>query len=238
MTTERSMAKAEPQPHCFPTLGDASTAADEAVCFQRFDFARGQTTRSPEAEKAEMQAQLARLQAEAEAREQAAYDRGHADGEAAGRDAGRQEIVPVLDRFRQSVSRVAKLRKEIYHNVEQETLALALAIAGRILGQEVTVNPEVVGNAVRSALTKVVSRERIKIRINTLDLQYLQNNLIQFADQVDDIENVVFEADDSITQGGCLIETNFGDIDAKIESQLKAVENSLKDAVQQSPHRS
>ncbi len=45
---------------------------------------------------------------------------------------------------------------------------------------------------------------------------------------VEGFEGVIFEGDESITNGGCFIETNFGDIDARIEKQLHAVEEAFK----------
>jgi flagellar biosynthesis/type III secretory pathway protein FliH len=35
------------------------------------------------------------------------------------------------------------------------------------------------------------------------------------------------EPDEKITQGGCLLETNAGEIDARLETKLKELENML-----------
>ena len=40
--------------------------------------------------------------------------------------------------------------------------------------------------------------------------------------------NISFEADETILTGGCLIETNSGDIDARIDKQIEAVDEAFK----------
>ena len=46
-------------------------------------------------------------------------------------------------------------------------------------------------------------------------------------DLPEDLENVIAE-DTSIADGGCVIETDLGDIDARIEKQLQAVKEVLR----------
>jgi flagellar assembly protein FliH len=44
----------------------------------------------------------------------------------------------------------------------------------------------------------------------------------------DGIRSILFEEDDSIQPGGCLIETNQGDIDARLESQVRVIEGDIR----------
>ncbi len=186
----------------------------------------------------DIEARLAQLEAEAGRREQDAYAKGFQEGQAAGYKEGSQQLAPVLERLRLSISEVEKFRKALYHNAEQETVALALAVASKIVGHEIEAHGDTILHTVHQALQKVVDRERIRIKLNPADLPTVRNNLREFSAEVEDLENISFEADERITSGGCVIETNFGDIDAKIESQMEAVTRTLRLAVSRSPHRS
>ena len=222
--------------HTFPPLAAENDRPPSSDGFRRYECVDGRVV-AADATGNDLTARIARMEVEAAQREEAAYAKGFRQGESAGRKAGLQEVSPVLERFRMSISQVEKFRKAIYHNAEQESVALALAVAAKIVGYEVSVNGEVILHTVRQALNKVVDHERIRIKLNPSDLTMLQNHLLLLNDQAQDLERIAFEADERITSGGCLIETNFGDIDAKIESQLKTVEQALRLAVDQSPQR-
>ncbi|MBW2170284.1 MAG: hypothetical protein JRG69_13695, partial [Deltaproteobacteria bacterium] len=101
-----------------------------------------------------------------------------------------------------------------------------------IVGYEVATNKEVILRVVKEALKKVVDHERIKIRISPSDLQVCKNAKFQFSDLIDNIESITFEEDDTILDGGCVIETDSGDIDARIEKQLQVVEETFKSELQ------
>lgn len=222
--------------HSFPSFGRGDGSAPAAAGgFRRYACVDGGVV--PAEDDTDPRARLERMAADAERREREAQARGYAEGEAAGRRAGAEALTPVLERFRQSISQVEKFRRQIYHNAEQEAVALALALATKIVGYEVRANSEVVLHTVRRAMQKVVDHERIRIRLNPADLQTVQNHLVQFGSLTEDLEQVTFEADERITSGGCRVETNFGDIDARIESQLEAVERTLRLGLEQSPHR-
>ena len=75
---------------------------------------------------------------------------------------------------------------------------------------------------------KMDSANAAKIRISPSDLQVLKNARTELSDLVDNIQGVTFEEDETILHGGCIIETTSGDIDARVEKQLEAVEEALK----------
>ncbi len=49
---------------------------------------------------------------------------------------------------------------------------------------------------------------------------------------IENIDHVTLEAAENIQSGGCIIETDLGEIDARIEKQLQAVEESFRTAVE------
>ncbi len=113
---------------------------------------------------------------------------------------------------------------------------LALAIAKTVVCHEIHTNRSVVVNVIREALKNVVDLEHVKIRINPVDLALINGKEDQLLNPDGEIEKISFEEDDTIQRGGCVIETNFGDIDARIERQLRVVEETLKIELEQSAH--
>ncbi|OQY15725.1 MAG: hypothetical protein B6I32_05950 [Desulfobacterium sp. 4572_20] len=153
-----------------------------------------------------------------------AYAQGFTEGEKAGIDSERKNLKSALDTLGQVVQQLVEIRNEIYRYSEKEVVSLAMGIATKIIRHEVTINKNVILNVLKQALKKTVDYDKIKIRVNPSDLQFLKTQNHQFSHLIDNMESIAFEEDEAILTGGCLIETNSGDIDARIDKQLEAVE--------------
>jgi flagellar assembly protein FliH len=106
---------------------------------------------------------------------------------------------------------------------ERRSVDLALAVARKIVDREVDVNKEAVMNVVRKALEKAAENENIRVRVNPADLNYLGERKLDLAGCVDNLETVHLVADDSMSCGGCLVETTMGEVDARIDRQFQSI---------------
>lgn len=208
--------------HNFPDLPDDDSVvrggdAPETAGFRRMDAAAEAGTQ-----------EVDKLRQTAALEKQQARDAGLAEGFENGKQAVAAELEGVLQRMRQAYMDIEKYRKQLYRKAEEETVALALAVARKIIGQEISVDRQIVLNVVKGALDKVVDHERVKIRINPQDLETLQTALFEFLPHVESLENIHFEADAGLTAGGCVVETNFGNIDARMENQLDQIETAFE----------
>ncbi len=157
-----------------------------------------------------------------------AYNEGFMKGEKAGKESERERLRSVFDTFGTAITELGKLRETLNLDAERGAVELALAIAEKIIFHEVSVNKEILLGILKGALEKVIDPEKIKIRINKLDLQYINESGYQISGLTDDPKGAIMEGDDTISRGGCVIETGFGSIDARIESQLQMVGDLLK----------
>jgi flagellar assembly protein FliH len=164
--------------------------------------------------------------------EEEAYVQGFTKGEKDGIESGKKKLEPVLKTFREALLELENVRKEIYLNAEKDIVQLILAITRKIVCHEVVTNKEVVFKIVKEAIKKVVDHEEIKIRVSPSDLQLLKDARAEFSSIADNLQGITFEEDESILHGGCVIETISGDIDARVEKQLEAVEDALKSELQ------
>jgi flagellar assembly protein FliH len=156
------------------------------------------------------------------------YAQGFAEGEKVGIDSERKNLKSALDTLGQVVQQLDEIRNEIYRYSEKEVVSLAMSIATKIVRNEVTINKNVILNVLKQALKKIVDYDNIKVRVNPSDLQFLKTQNHQFSHLIDTMKSIAFEEDETILTGGCLIETNSGDIDARIDKQLEAVEEAFK----------
>jgi flagellar assembly protein FliH len=152
--------------------------------------------------------------------EEDARKRGDERGYEEGKRAGQAELDPVIVAFREVAQSIREQRQDFLERAEPELVRLAMSIAERIVHTEVTTNPKVVLENVRSALTRIISREVVTLRLNPADHDIIR----QHRDAIhasSDVEHLRIVEDQRVDRGGVMIETEAGTIDAKVATQLK-----------------
>ncbi len=163
--------------------------------------------------------------------EKDSYERGISEGIRTGEDHVRKESRNSLESIQNQLKEVASLRKSIMEKAEKDVLMLALSIAEKIIHQEVTSHQDTVQNILKAAMRNILDRDNIKVRLHPQDFQYMMVNKEDFLLGFDGIKNIVFEEDGGIIRGGAIIETQFGEVDARIDRQFTEVKNLLLSSI-------
>lgn len=159
--------------------------------------------------------------------EKAAYETGFHQGEKAGMELAEKKIEAVMRRYGDAIAEIGNLRATLYSQVEQDAVKLAVAVARKIVHREILADPEITQTMVRVALSRAAARSPIAIRLNPVDHRYLLDHKSEWLGIADGGMQVDLVADKSIGRGGCLIETECGNIDARIEEEFREVERSF-----------
>lgn len=169
--------------------------------------------------------------AQSEAAEQAstaALEKRQRDEAAALRQAEiNSEAARLTDSLRMQVSQtlsdLSTLRTTIAAHAERELIRLAIEIAKKIVHREVTTDKEVVLTLGRMALSRLQNRTVARVHLHPDDFTYVDANL----ERLESRHSLELISDPSIQSGGCLVETEMGDVDARIEQQFAEIERAL-----------
>ena len=166
--------------------------------------------------------------------ERQAYQKGFAEGEKTGVESCARRIESVLEGLHHALIQVQNLRQEMYHAIEKEVVELALAIARKVVCQEVATNKDLVVGVAKEALSRVKVPGQVTVKLNPSDFQVIngtKSHLEHFKNQIDSIS---FESEETIPSGGCVIETAMGKIDARLEKQFEVLEEVFQTELQKS----
>ena len=110
---------------------------------------------------------------------------------------------------------------------EQDIIDLVLLIARKVV-KVITENQRniIISNVVQ-ALRKVKGRGNVIIRVNMADLKLTTEHTKDFIERMEGVKSIQVAEDSTVSQGGCIIETDFGEIDARISSQLTELESKI-----------
>lgn len=132
----------------------------------------------------------------------------------------RQKVRALLSSF--------EAQQKAYHqSLEQSTMKFGLAVAEIIIKREVSLDKELVLQQVREALKRIVGVERIKLRVNPQDESIVKESRTAVTEDFDSVREIVIEIDETIEPGGCILESDSGNVDARLSTQLKKIEESL-----------
>jgi flagellar assembly protein FliH len=163
----------------------------------------------------EHQAHLAALEREA-------FAKGYAQGERAGIEAGGKRAEAMLRRVAHTLTELGSLRETLIQQTERQMVQLALTIARRIVYREVSLDPELIAAMAHVALKKLATTSPATIRLNPEDYTVVAGDGDRWAGMP---VNVV--PDPAIARGGCLVESEFGRIDASIDRQFQEMTRAL-----------
>ncbi|MDR2092928.1 MAG: flagellar assembly protein FliH [Azoarcus sp.] len=161
-------------------------------------------------------------------------DTGHADGLRIGREEGREEgreagyregkaeAEAEAAQLREMIAQMNTALGQIDAEVAEELLSLAIELARKVLQHSLAVEPEAVLSAVRAALQHL-PESRAKIHMHPADAALARKHL---DDMLDQGGHLIIE-DDSVSRGGCRVETPGAQIDATMETRWRRVLDSL-----------
>jgi flagellar assembly protein FliH len=156
-----------------------------------------------------------------------AEDEGRAAGREAGFVEGKAEVERLVERTQTILQRAQDKRAEILEETEQEIVSLVLLISRKVIKVISESQRNVVIQNVVQALRKVKGRGNIIIRVNIADIKISSEHTKDFINKVEGAKSIQIVEDTSVDEGGCIIETDFGEIDARIASQLAELESKI-----------
>ena len=172
---------------------------------------------------------------------QAGYEAGRAAGYEDGRQEGRAEIIAATqDGYQQAVedfnAQLAQLLDVTDQRLEQWKLqtedrlaTVAIEIARRALAREMELHPEAVLDMARQALGEVQEATRYRIRVSPSALGLVNEQREALERGLMAHQTLEIVSDPEIEQG-CIVESDAGVVDARIETYLQRIEDQLEDA--------
>ena len=160
--------------------------------------------------------------------ESEAYAKGFLKGEQDGKAAAGNRIQQAVDALTRAAEDLMRLQQTLSENSEARLVELALAIGRKVVGYEIVSNREVVVNVAREALKSVGNLQEVTLKLNPQDLSFLEENQMSVAQLAPHISHIRVEVSDNIEQGGCVIDSSCGRVDAQIDSQLTLIETAFQ----------
>ena len=122
---------------------------------------------------------------------------------------------------------IASDTEGLVRGVEAQVVELALAIAEKVIAREARIDPSIVLNVVRSALSEIHDTTELRIRVNPDDVPLLETRWQEMLPRSVAARSELI-ADDLVERGGVVVETGIGYSDSQLKTRLNQVVTSFQ----------
>ena len=159
--------------------------------------------------------------------EQEGYEKGFAQGQNDGFEMGEKKALKVIENVENLLIEMNRFKFNILKRHEKEILEIIFAIAEKIIHYQIDTSDEIIKESIVQALRLTVDKSQVVLRVNPEDYDYVEKLRPDLFSKIKDMKSIIVNSDTSISRGGCFLETNNGDVDATVETQLEKIRHCL-----------
>ena len=149
-----------------------------------------------------------------------AYERGLKEG----KDLVDRDLIRVVHGMAQAVNRWKAEEDSLREAMKHDMLRLILAIARQVVMSELKSHPEAIAEIVRKLLDEAEGRKVFSVHLHPNDVKRIAASTL--AHLLEGAE-IALHPSEEITPGGCILETSFGRLDARLETRIQELAGSL-----------
>jgi type III secretion protein L len=140
------------------------------------------------------------------------------------REAGRQEG---LAQATEVLLRARLQAQQTVAAAEGDIVELACRVAERIIGRDLEREPELVVDICARALAELRQVRQMVLRVHPQDAAILRARSQRFLEGLGRTAEVAVKEDPEVQRGGCVVQTEFGTVDAQLATQFDVLRRVL-----------
>jgi len=138
-----------------------------------------------------------------------------------------RKLATLFPALREAVRQIEEAKVSFLSQWEKGAVRLAGAIAAKLVRREVERDPQVAWPLVREALELAAGASHLRLRLHPHDHAALAPQAERLLKELAPVGKAEIISDETITRGGCRVETQFSVIDQQFERQLARIEEEL-----------
>ncbi len=186
---------------------------------------------------AEARRQAEEIVGEAERRAEEIRERAREQGRTEGFESATKTTEKHLEASSQMLASFTDQMKaresELIQTLTPKLANLATDLARKIIHREIEGDSSVVTSQAEEAISKILEREKLIIRVNPSDEELMKYHKEALGRMFDGIDKIEVIGDANVERGGCIVETNLIKVDAQPGSQLEFARKTLMTEAEQ-----
>ena len=157
------------------------------------------------------------------------YQLGLDEGRTKAYEQNNAVIQEKLKTFDEIIVAISKMKTDFVIFNENHVVELLFHMSEKIAQQELERNNEAVIKIIQNAVALAQDEEDISVKISASQFEFIEEAKKRTGREFEFLKKVKFEPSPDLKPGGCLVETNFGEVDARIAQRLQLLWDNLKE---------
>ena len=151
------------------------------------------------------------------------YQKGWDEAVKKMQDETQKNIELICQDLQKAIEDLKQERNTIWDQCEKEIVKLVLVIAEKTVCHEVSKDSgEIIEKVVTEAVNKVKGKKILRLHLSPVDIEdFKRREIAEFINGKEDYEVI---SDTDISSGGCKLVTDYGSIDARLETRWSEIE--------------
>lgn len=132
-----------------------------------------------------------------------------------------------LSKWNEILAGTSQKAAELTKVWEDTMLKLSVRVAEKIIGEQLKLHPDTIVSIIKEVLQGVRFGKHLIIQVNEEDAAEVRSRVTSLRASLGVSNEIEIVASTSVPRGGCLIESELGVVDARLETQLKCLEDVL-----------
>ncbi|NTW04793.1 MAG: hypothetical protein HGA27_01565 [Peptococcaceae bacterium] len=156
-----------------------------------------------------------------------AYERSFEEGKKDALDNAEADAVAIRDEARSVLDQSEKIRKQMLESLEKDVLELSVEIAEKVLNFKLKLDPQIVVDLARDSIDLLKEREQVVLFVNPYEVGFFEERKGELLRELSPKGELHIVADKEIAPGGCIVETEYGKVDAQLKTRWQTLIDNL-----------
>jgi flagellar assembly protein FliH len=112
--------------------------------------------------------------------------------------------------------------------IESRSVMLVTAMTEKVIGRKLDLDDTIVLDVVRASLSEAADASNLTVRVSPTDEPLVAEAQAELLAALGAVDHFQIVADQSVSRGGCIVETERGRFDARIETQLELLSEQVE----------
>jgi flagellar assembly protein FliH len=166
---------------------------------------------------------------------ESSYIKGLEEGESKGYQQAEAELKDKFESVLLIFQNLEKDRSKIIQQSENMLIELALKIVEKIVPEIPEIFPKILIKTLENIIQYLNDEPIFTLHLHPEDLQDIEELQNKFRKRLPGLEKISIKKDPKIIRGGCIVETENGKIDARIDSQVNKLTQGLRKELKRLP---
>lgn len=163
----------------------------------------------------------------AEESRKSGFDLGYREGFAQAEAEAKRQYETLIEQAATLVREAHEMKERIIAEAEPFLVELSTAVAKKIIGEHLAVDPAWTKSHISQILRRRRERGLITLLVAPSEIAKIQDARGELAMLLDSEADLAIVPDTSVDEGGCVVRTGFGSVDARIDTQLAELKAAL-----------